>query len=182
MIRTAALLAFCSTAAAADGWRADLRVTGAKIETHAIEGRGNSLIADAEGVYFSADAFADGVNEGGNCSTADVFEIDYFFGVETLWEGHVLFTLQRTGATYDVIDPTLYYSILDAANDVAATYAEFDGVQIAVTQLKCGADGTFDMAIAFKGRLLENYGDGPAAITVNGTSQASLLMLDMDDY
>ncbi len=166
---------------AAESWTADMRVQGSHAGTYAIEGQVKSMSADTRGVYFVADAYGEGVDAGRDCSDVTTMEVDYFFGVEGAWEGHVLFSVNRVGDGFQVIDPTVFFSPIEG-DDLVETYANFDTVTLALTEVSCGADGRFDMAVAFKGELLAGFGAGPDRVQLSGTADATLSMLDISEY
>lgn len=178
-----AMMIVWACAASAQGWTATVSVSGAERGTYTINGQGNSLMANASGAYFSADTYAEGVNAGRTtCRNAQLMEVDYFFGEDAAWEGHVLFTAQRNGNRYEIIDPTLFYSRIDRMGNAVETYANYDTVKLGITDVTCRADGTLLMGIQFQGRLLSDYGDGNVAVQFSGTTRAPLAMQDMSEY
>lgn len=175
--------AFALLAGAADAWSAQMSVTGDASGTYEIEGQRNTIFSDVNGTYLSAEAYAEGVDAGRTtCATAGIMEIDYFFGNETSFGGHILFTIERRGNEYVVFDPTLFFDTVASNGDIIETYANFDTVTLAVTRSGCLPDGTLDLSVAFKGQLFSGMGGGPASIDVTGTADAQLIMRDMNDY
>ena len=177
----AGVLAMAASGAAAQDWAAKVTVSGAVEGVYDVSGTGHTMFEDENGLYFSADAYGEGVDAGRTCADVAFAEIDYFFGLMDGWETHVLFSYQSDGAGYEIIDPTIYFSPL-RQNNVIDTYADFDTATVAITDLACLPDGRFSMAIAFKGQLAAGYGEGPEIVRLSGTSETILSMVDISEY
>jgi len=185
-VRTAILaagVAVIGVSASAQDLSATMRVSGDMRGTFAVESNRNTIMADTQGRYFSVEVFAEGVDAGrAACGTADFYEVDFFFGQETSFGGHVLFSLQRTNTGFVATNASLLFDRFDSRGNAVETYADFDNSQVVLTRLGCLPNGQVDMAIQFKGRGLSDEGFGAAQLQMAGTADGAAILKDMNDY
>ena len=178
MMRLAALFTCLATPVFAD-WTATVTFGGQPYE---LAGTRNSIDADRNGMFFSAEGFIEGLDaRRADCGSAETIEVDFYYGIEPTFVTHVLFTLQRRGDAFVVLDPTVFHDLIEPNGDLD-TYAEFGTVTIGLPQVACQADGTLTMQMNFKANARSDMGEGPTVLPINGGARADLILKDMSEY
>jgi len=179
MMRIAALALCIATPAVAYGWEASVTFGG---QPYNMTGTRNSIDAGSNGMFFSAEAFVEGLDAGAaTCDTARTFEVDFYYGIEPVFVTHVLFTLHRDGSGYQVVDPTVFHDAVTSFGE-EETYAEFGTVAVGLSHLGCQPDGTLALQMNFKGNPRSEMGQGTDTLQMSGTATGDLILRDMNEY
>ena len=180
------VLALAAGPAVAQSWTAEVTLDAGERRELSHAGSFTGLMTfDPEGEWFAGDVFVDEV--GGqvpDCADITEMTVDFYSGVDGDYAIQVIVDLNKEAAgTWRVSEPGLFYSDVDAGENVEAGYEAYaDRAKVRVADLACDGADRVRMTLSFAAQMDRFEGTGPVSAKMAGTVNGSAVIRSMEEY